>query len=274
VSLFTVDRNECKRDGICVAECPMGVIEFKEPGAFPSLVERGEELCIDCGHCVAVCPHGAFRLESMELKDCTPVRRDLLPTPDQVEHLLRSRRSVRSYKKKPVHRKILAKLVDLARYAPSAHNDQPLHWIIVRDANKLNYLKLMTVDWMRSIIKASPELEVSFTLEHLVRSWERGEDPILRGAPHLIIGHAHESPFASQEDCSIALTYLELAAYSLGLGACWAGAFQVAAASYPPMIEALRLPDGHRCCGAMMIGYPKHKFSRIPLRKDPQVVWQ
>jgi nitroreductase len=35
--------------------------------------------------------------------------------------------------------------------------------------------------------------------------------------------------------CAIALTYLELATYSLGLGACWAGYFSAAAAFYPPM---------------------------------------
>lgn len=274
MTLFTVDRNECKRDGICVAECPMGIIEIEEQGAFPSLIERGEELCINCGHCVAVCPHGAFHLKSMEPGDCVLVRKELIPAPEQVEHFLRSRRSVRSYKEKPVPRQILARLVDLACYAPSGHNDQPLHWIIVEDADELNYLKLMTVDWMRSIIKAWPDPDGSFLLGQFVSSWERGEDPILRGAPQVIIGHADKSALTPVEDCSIALTYLELAAYSLGLGACWAGAFQIAAASYPPMIEALRLPEGHRCCGAMMIGYPKHEFCRIPLRREPQVVWR
>jgi hypothetical protein len=36
-----------------------------------------------------------------------------------------------------------------------------------------------------------------------------------------------------------ALTYLELAAYGLGLGACWAGFLTGAATFYAPVMEAL-----------------------------------
>lgn len=273
MSLFAIDRDKCKRDGICVAVCPGGVIEIKEPEAFPSLVEGGEELCINCGHCVAVCPQGAFRLATMKPEDCAPVKKELLPAPEQVEHLLRSRRSVRSYKQKPVPREILGRLIDIARYAPSGHNDQPTRWIVVEDAKELERLKVMTVDWMRSVIKEWPETEVTIILDSFVNSWERGEDRILRGAPHVIIGHASKSALSPQVDCSTALTYLELAAHSLGLGACWAGALQAAAASHPPIVEALQIPEGHQCFGAMMVGYPRHEFRRIPLRNIPQTLW-
>lgn len=31
MSLFTIDAEKCKRDGICVAECPFGLLEMKNP---------------------------------------------------------------------------------------------------------------------------------------------------------------------------------------------------------------------------------------------------
>jgi nitroreductase len=254
----------------------MGIIKIIEPEAFPSLSSHGEELCINCGHCVAVCPHGALRLEKMKPDECDAVRKELLPTPEQVVHVLRSRRSVRSYSEKPVPREILSELFNIARYAPSAHNDQPVHWIVIEDKKELKNLTAMTVDWMRFILKEIPEMaDVDVAImEDFVKSWEQGEDPILRGAPQLIVGYVDQSTLMPIENCTIALTYLELAAFSLGLGACWAGAFQMAATSHPPIMDALQLPEGHQSYGAMMIGYPKHRFLRIPLRNDPYILWR
>jgi len=33
------------------------------------------------------------------------------------------------------------------------------------------------------------------------------------------------------------------------------------------------LPAEHRAYGAMMVGYPKFKYPRIPQRNPPRVVW-
>jgi hypothetical protein len=38
--------------------------------------------------------------------------------------------------------------------------------------------------------------------------------------------------------------------------------------------EAVNLPEGHQIFGAMMVGYPKYRYHRIPLRKEPKIAWQ
>jgi nitroreductase/NAD-dependent dihydropyrimidine dehydrogenase PreA subunit len=274
MSQFAVDEKRCKRDGVCVAECPPQIIEIKKAGDFPSLIDGGQELCINCGHCVAVCPHDAASLSTMGPKDCPRRKARKLPTPDEVELLLRSRRSVRVYLDKPVEKGLLAKLIDIARYAPSGHNAQPVHWLVLSDGEELKLLAGIVIDWMRSLIQKAPQIANSMHMDRIVDSWEHGEDRILRRAPHLIIAHAEKAVGPAAAACNIALTYLELAAYSMGLGACWAGYFNAAAGSYPPMIEALKLPQGHQCFGAMMVGYPKYEFRRIPLRNSPSVAWR
>jgi len=40
------------------------------------------------------------------------------------------------------------------------------------------------------------------------------------------------------------------------------------------MQEALELPAGHKSFGAMMLGYPKLKYHRIPLRITPRISWR
>ena len=96
---------------------------------------------------------------------------------------------------------------------------------------------------------------------------------ICRGAPHLIVACApKEYPWATT-DCAIALTYLELAAPSFDLGACWGGFFTAAARQWAPLQETLALPEGQVVCGAMMVGYPRYRYHRLPLRNEPPITW-
>lgn len=66
--------------------------------------------------------------------------------------------------------------------------------------------------------------------------------------------------------CTIALTYLELAVPSFGLGARWAGYFNAAANMWPPMQKLMGLPEGHVSFKAMMVDYPKYRYQRLPIR--------
>ena len=114
----------------------------------------------------------------------------------------------------------------------------------------------------------------AYRLERSVEAWEAGKDPVLRGAPALVVAHAPKAYPLAQVDSTIALTFLDLAAPSAGLGACWAGFFMMGAAQWPPLQQALALPDGHNCFGAMMVGYPAYKYHRLPQRKEPVVSWR
>lgn len=272
--VLTVDPDKCNFCELCGIECTAGIIVTKGLGDLPRMPRRVAELCINCGHCVAVCPTAAITLDTMNPEDCTPVRQELLPTPEQAEHFLKSRRSVRVYKEEPVPRETLAKLIDTARYAPSGHNLQPVEWLVVANPEEVRRLSAVVVDWMRSAIEEGSPLAETLPLNLVVTAWESGFDPIMRSAPHAIVAHAPGDVASAQTDGIIALTYLELAAYSLGLGACWAGFLHFAATSYPAMLKALQLPEGHQCLGAMMIGYPKHRLARIPLRNGPAILWR
>ena len=273
MSVFAVDDAKCTRCGICIQECPPRIIEMLDPKALPTIIPDQAERCITCGHCVAVCPFAAVGLKAMTSEDCETMSKELLPTAEQVEYLLKSRRSIRVYKEKPVPHAVLAKLIDIAHYAPSGHNAQSVQWLIVEDSAEVKKLAELVIQWMSLLVKKSPRLVEQFHFDIFVNGWERGEDRVLRSAPHLIVAHAPKDTALAQENSAIALTYLELAAYSQGLGTCWAGYFMAAASSFPALINELGLPGGHKCFGAMMVGYPKHEFKRIPLRNEPSIIW-
>jgi nitroreductase/NAD-dependent dihydropyrimidine dehydrogenase PreA subunit len=273
VSLLEIDRESCLQDGICSAVCPVGIIQF-ERGGYPTPVSRAEELCIGCGHCVAACPSASLSHRDMQVEQCPPVQNQLCLGSEQCEHFLRSRRSIRVYKDQPVPREELTRLIETARYAPSGHNSQCAEWLVADNKEDLRNLASMVTEWMRWMMGNMPEVAQTWNLDVTVKRWEKGTDVILRGAPALIVAHAAEDNRLAPSTCTIALAYLELAATSMGLGCCWAGYFNAAASTFPPLKEALGLPQGHQSFGSMMVGYPKFSYHRLPLRKAPSISWR
>ncbi len=274
MSFFSVDESRCKRDGICVAECPLHILEMKDASSAPTPVAGSEQRCIQCGHCVAICPQGAFSLDEMKSGDCPQINRSMLPDVEEVEHLLRSRRSIRHYQDKAIEHDKLAKLIDIARYAPTGMNSQQVNWLAINCREGVRNIAGMVVDLIRQMIADKHPMAERYRMSGLVKAWESGFDPITRGAPGLVVAHAPKEYMLAQPDCTIALTFLDLAAPSLGLGTCWAGFFMMAAAHWPPLQHALALPEGNASFGAMMIGYPKYRYHRLPLRKEANITWQ
>jgi nitroreductase/Pyruvate/2-oxoacid:ferredoxin oxidoreductase delta subunit len=263
MSLFVVDPEKCALDGVCVDECPAYIIQLADSDAVPSPIDGADELCINCGHCVAFCPHGALTLKTMSPADCAEVQPDLLPSAPSLEHLMRARRSVRTFLDKPVPREVLERLVDVARYAPTGSNRQPVEWTVVHDSGVVRHLAALVVEWQRQ----QPNEAAHRALD---RAAERGLDRICRGAPHVVVAHARRGEEANGV---IAMSFLELAAYTLGLGACWGGYLNGAANSLPSVRQALGLPDDHVSCGVMLIGYPKYEYRRLPLRNKAKIAW-
>lgn len=274
MSLMTIDQEKCNQDGICVAECPTLVIQLDSKEDYPTPTSDFEDACLKCGHCVAVCPKGALSLDWLSPEDCTSVKKELFITPEQAEQFLSGRRSIRTFKENAVPRTSLEKLLEIAGSAPSAKNQQPWHWIVVEEPAEVRRLAGMVIDWMRSIIQVNPEVAEAMGFLRVVAAWDKGYERICRGAPHIIVAHADKNWGFAAEDCALALSLLDLYATSVGLGACWGGYFYKAINNYPPLYNALGLPDDHLAFGTIMVGYPKFKYQRIPLRNQPRVTWK
>ncbi len=274
MSLLRVDQEKCNRDRICVDECPTHIIFMESEGGYPIPAQGFNDYCLKCGHCVCVCPTGALSLDWLRPEDCTPIKNELSVTPEQAEQFLRGRRSIRVFKNKKVPRTVLEKLLEIACCAPSAKNQQPWHWVVVQEPADVRRLAGMVIDWMRMIIQNSPEAAELMGLTRTVAAWDKGFESICRGAPHVIVAHADKSWAFGSEDCALALSLLDLYAKSIGLGACWGGYFYKAVNAHAPLFEALGLPSSHLAFGAIMVGYPKFEYHRIPLRNRPRATWK
>jgi nitroreductase/NAD-dependent dihydropyrimidine dehydrogenase PreA subunit len=276
MNLFNVHQEKCTKCGNCAAACPRSLIELKEKkfSGFPFPIHGSDEDCINCGHCVVVCPHDALTHRTMAPDQCPRLQEERLPPSPQVEHLLRYRRSVRAYQDKPVERELLEKLIDIARYAPSGHNSQPVHWLIIYDKNEVKRILEKVVAWARFARKKFPDVAKALFIERSLEDYDSGKDSFLRNAPHIIVAHSSKGDTSAKTSCTIAMTYLQLAAFSNGLATCWDRYIMSAISSWPPLKNAIDLPQGHIIYEAMLIGYPKYKFYRLPHRNQPKITWR
>ncbi len=264
-----VDHQRCTKDHLCLQICPVGILGTGTDG-FPTS-ERPDR-CVGCGHCMAVCPSDALALEGTPRTELAPIRPELKVAPEAVEQLLRARRSVRRYRKEPVPRELLERLIDTARMAPSGLNRQPIAWTIVSGPERLRRLSQLIIDWMDHTIKNDPGTAQFLDLATIVRDWPK-RDP-LRGAPHLVIARGNKQDPLTAGSGPLSMTYLELAAAAHGLGTCWAGYFQMAAHGFAPLLSAVELPESEMVAGAMMVGYPAIECRAIPARRKATILWQ
>jgi nitroreductase len=215
-----------------------------------------EKWCIKCWHCIAICPKGAISYPSVTPENLDNLNRKDLLSHDQVEKFIRSRRSIRTFKKEPVPDEIILKWLDITRWSPTASNSQQLNWILVKDTKKVAHLAGIVIDWLKK----------KEGYQEIIEQWNQGHDIVLRHAPHLLIVSLPEDYSWAMTDAATAISYLELTACSLGLGTCWAGYFTRAALEYTPLRNVLDLPKNQKVAGALMFGYPVYHFKKIPER--------
>jgi nitroreductase/NAD-dependent dihydropyrimidine dehydrogenase PreA subunit len=269
-TIIKVDENLCINCGSCIRACPVRLIT---KNLFPVPIENSWDQCIDCGHCVAICPTEALQQRSMKPEECEPIDIHLIPQWDKVRQYLISRRSIRTFIKKPIGKEKVELLLDISRFAPNGGNQQPLKWIVINDEKKIRNVSEMTIDWMKIAKDRDPSFFEEAKLSRVTEPWELGVDSISRGAPCLIIAYASANDRSAMATAMIAIHQIQLAAPALGLGTTFTGIINTAAKLYAPLMHLLKIPDGCIPFGSSAVGYPAETYLRIPTRKSIEMNW-
>jgi nitroreductase len=151
---------------------------------------------------------------------------------------IKERRSIRSFTGEAVSDEAVKQLIDVARYAPSAGNAQPLELVVVRDQKIKQLLTLAALNQML-IQKASVVFVVCTDVTRSRMSYGgRGEK------------------LYSIQDTAAATENILLAAHELGLATCWIGAFNEKAVA-----NAIKAPKNTRPVAIIPVGHPAEKPS-------------
>lgn len=119
--------------------------------------------------------------------------------------VLKTRRSVRKFRQDPIPRETLEKIVDTARFCPSAANLQPMRFMIVDDAARVKELQ-KHVRWAAYLAPEGAPAE--------------NEQPT---AFVLVCVDKEVRPNGTTPDLGGAVQNILLAAHYEGIGSCWMG---------------------------------------------------
>jgi nitroreductase/Pyruvate/2-oxoacid:ferredoxin oxidoreductase delta subunit len=268
-----IDKDLCVKCNTCATVCLMKIIERSSDTTYPYIpVEKGD-YCLHCGHCESFCPEKALTLDFLveeKQQHCMPSKQ---ANPNDVASFMKMRRTIRHFKPTPVPKEAIENVLDVARYAPSGGNGQPVQWHVVYNPNDVQHIAQLTIDWMRTLVGTNHPLGAY--VPRVLAIWDGGDEYICHKAPHLLIAHLPDNGHAKDNtDAIIAVTYLDLAAQLHGLGSCWAGFVAMAATEYQPLNDFLALPEGRRFAFALLLGYSAYPINSIPRRNPVIVTWK
>ena len=284
-----VIRKKCTGCGLCLEVCPSFVFELMDK---KSRVVRGD-WCIGCGQCGAVCPVQAILHEaSASGKGPRPGAKPAIAT-DKLMLLLRERRSVRSYRHKPVPKKVLEQIIEAGRYAPTGSNSQNVHYLVLTATAQIDQLRTLTLSFYERIFtlvrnrvgvfllgvfaggKIVEKLKESIPkLEYAKELMDQGKDCLFYDAPAVMVVHAESWDTTSAFNGALALYNCSLMAHTLGVGCCFNGYLQGAINSSRRIKKWLGIPRNHRCFGAMTLGYQRVRYQRLVKRDPAKVAWR
>jgi nitroreductase len=175
------------------------------------------------------------------------------------------RRAVREFTSEPVDQQALLKLIGAAIQEPSAVNQQPWSFFVVRDRSLLDRISR---EAKAHVLRTTPAGLLSHHFQELLSN--PSFDIFYRAPALILIASRAPSPWAV-EDCSLAAENLMLAAHAAGLGTCWIG-FAQAWLGTPDAKAALNLPATCVPVAPIIIGHPKSPPPPVH-RNEPEIRW-
>ena len=177
---------------------------------------------------------------------------------NQTIETIKNRRSVRKYSPEQIKDEELEKILEPAIYAPTGHNDQPWHFIIVQNQELINEIN----DGAKEAMK---RMEV----EWISRLGSLKDFNIFHRAPTVLIVSGRDDAPTPIVDCAAAVQNMLLAAESMDIGSCWIG-FARFYFINPENKKKFKIPKDHEVHFGVSLGYKIRENPKAPER-NPNV---
>jgi len=262
---ISIEKEKCVGCGLCTLDCPRKIISLENEKAAVKDVA-----CLECYHCVAICPHGAISSSkspnSAEYEgSCFDI------APKTLLNRMQFRRTARKYKKDKIKEEDLQMLMEAARSIPTGGNRQQLRYIMLDE--KMDEVRRLCMKELKELVEREPNHRLipddnyrKTYLTMLHNYEEKGIDRLFFNAPHVVVIISKKAGIA-QINGGIAGGYMDLMASTLGLGMCFLGYFTVAAQISPALNKMLGVQEDEVIITAFTLGYPEYEYHRSVERR-------
>lgn len=287
--MVRIDEKSCTTCGICGDVCPRHIPEtiVRDEEKMTIISQDRSHLCMQCGHCAAVCQNSAIQVGDLATAELDSTRH-LDIDDNQLLSFLKQRRSIRRYKDKPVPREMIDRIINAAHCAPTGTGrsttgvvvmDQPktlaafseLVYGMYEELEKNLKHPVARIFVKRKAGKKNYRMLQDFVMPGMhwyIRWYREGiSNEVLRDCPALMLFHSPINEPVGSENCLLAAFHAILMTQVMGIGACLNDLIPPACNRVPEIRRLLDLSDDREVYASITLGYPRYDFKRIPPRR-------
>lgn len=247
-----VDLAKCIGCGMCRRDCPADNISITDKKAVIK-----SQACIKCGHCVAVCPKGAVSMTGFK-EPPVEIKKSVVLDPQQLMDALRTRRSIRQFKKQSVTQEVTAQIIEAGRLTPSGENAQDVSYIVLKD--NMERFEKMAVRLFKRL------LPFARLVNTMAKNKEIDDHFFFHEAPVVIMIVAKD-----KINGALAASNMALMAEANGLGVLYSGFFSMAANMSLSLRRALGVKRKNKVVETLVLGYPAVTYHRTAQKEAAKI---
>lgn len=266
--MISINEDICIGCGKCAEDCFPGAVRMKK--GKPSVHGL---VCMECGHCLAVCPVKAVTLNGYDMSEVSELSQiNTSVDPDVYLNHLRSRRSIRKFTNEALTEDEVRKIIEAGRYSPTGGNRQNVSYYVSR--KNVSGLKNMIYEELKKLgDKAKAEGDKSAVYAGM---WLKMYDEYKKNGTDRLFFDAGTVIFISSDSLQsacIAAAHMETMIYSMGLGMLYSGFSERAVLNSESLRKYLQLKDGYSVYAVIVAGHPDVRYLRTVPRKPADIIW-
>lgn len=276
--MVTIDQDKCTGCGICVRICHEHCMSVRS-----GKIHINYESCSTCTQCIAACPEQALAWDRVP---STVFDAKRMPTPEQMDELLKQRRTVRHFKPDPISRSLLETLANYSAQAPThSHN---FRMLIIDDSSIMNVVdKALTqysfriyqllfrpkcIYWLMKLVAPSMKEEYFRGKTKIETVVKRGSVLQSRPAAFIAVIGSKHTPL-NLESAQYAVYNMTLVAQAMKLGCRNLVGNQAILNRNTSFRKAVNLSKADRIFGLIGVGHPSVEYRNKVDGRRMQVQW-
>lgn len=263
--MVKIEQDLCIGCGECIKDCFGRALALEDGRA------KVTRPCMECGHCVALCPVGAVSIPEYDMEDIEEYEAETFCVkPENMLHAVKFRRSIRNYRPDKIEKEKAKHILDAGRYSATARNLQGCTFVFVQD--ELEEFKQLLWEEMPELIKLLKKTAPVYAriFSGFYEKWKadpKADDLFFNSPAFLVI--ASDNPL----DGGLAAANIENVAVAEGLGALYSGYLMRIVSARPALREWLGIGE-KAVSGCMLLGYPAVTYLRTAPRRKGDIIWK
>jgi nitroreductase len=270
--IISVDKTMCTKCKVCIKRMEGFCISEKD--GYPLFDEK---LCNTCQKCVAICPSRAILVNRIQPER---IVREPNIDPNELEYLLKKRRSIKVFKDTPIPKELVEKIVSVGKYSPNQNKNISI--VVIDNKTLISQIDKAALQFVKRYYKILFGLKVITSFIHLFykdiylikRKMEHGnfQKGIYENIQVIILVTGDKKVAVTESSAHYVLATMMFMAETLGIGNCLMDTVYLAFRTNKKLRKSFAIRED--VLGALVLGNSDEKIVNIPNGYEMNIVFK